>query len=380
MLLGLASPFDDKHEAAIKPDLIDLLFRSTFTALYIGATGALFCGAIAVRTGDVTFWILATLSGVITLFRYAIDRAYHQARASRSLAFWEMSHAAGSVMFALLVSTIGVQVFFQGPPEASLFTAFFLVSYCSGVVTRLGVRPWLAIGCILIAVLPQVIALFFAQDLLNLMAGVFLGFTSLAGIKVIRTSYGQIVELLLARAKMAALAGSDALTGLANRLAADNFLQHLVGHRPPGGQTLVAVHFIDLVFFKAVNDGFGHEAGDAVLVEVGRRLTALMPARAMAARHGGDEFLVIQPQIASPLEAVQLAKRIVESLSRPYLAAGQSLRIGASVGIAVTKDSHRTAASLVASADDALYQAKRKGRGGIELHDLQIDRSQAEFG
>jgi diguanylate cyclase (GGDEF)-like protein len=136
----------------------------------------------------------------------------------------------------------------------------------------------------------------------------------------------------------------------------------------------VAVHFIDLDHFKAANDTYGHAVGDAILVEVAQRLNELLPSDGIAARRGGDEFLVIQPNLAASLDAVRLAKRITASLSQPYTIMDVEVTIGASVGVAATDNTQETPQRLIVAADHALYEAKRKGRGIVEFSDVAIDQ------
>lgn len=144
----------------------------------------------------------------------------------------------------------------------------------------------------------------------------------------------------------------DPLTGLANRAALVEALDQVT---PSSAQVLL---LIDLDRFKPVNDTWGHPVGDAVLIEVGRRIRSSLPDDAVAARLGGDEFAVL---IATP-EPEALAQRLVEELRAPYDVDGRCIRIGASIGAART-GAGTDAAALLRSADEALYRAKSDGRG-----------------
>ncbi|MGH6853594.1 MAG: putative bifunctional diguanylate cyclase/phosphodiesterase, partial [Methylocella sp.] len=124
----------------------------------------------------------------------------------------------------------------------------------------------------------------------------------------------------------------------------------------------LAVLYLDLDQFKNVNDGLGHPAGDKLLMVAAERLSACLRASDMVARFGGDEFAVLQSELAGPHEASILAERIVTQLSEPYDIEGQQVLIGASVGIALAPADGETAEQLLSNADIALYRAKEGGR------------------
>jgi diguanylate cyclase (GGDEF)-like protein len=139
----------------------------------------------------------------------------------------------------------------------------------------------------------------------------------------------------------------DPLTGLANRAL---FVDHLEG----------AFHRDE---FKKINDNFGHAAGDEVLIEVAVRLNKCVRATDTVSRLGGDEFAVLLEQATSLVAAEVVAQRIVDCLAEPFLLASGIAQIGASVGIAYTDMFGQSALQLMKSADDAMYTAKRSGKG-----------------
>jgi diguanylate cyclase (GGDEF)-like protein len=157
------------------------------------------------------------------------------------------------------------------------------------------------------------------------------------------------------------LAAVDPLTGLGNRLAFDRALAELAAtpSRP------VALLCLDLDGFKAINDGFGHAAGDAVLVELGIRLRDIFGDAFAVSRLGGDEFCVLLPGAAdAELMAIARDARLV--LRRPYAIAGRRLEVGVSIGIAARPNHGQTPQGLQSLADAALYRAKA-ARTGICL-------------
>jgi len=174
-----------------------------------------------------------------------------------------------------------------------------------------------------------------------------------------------ISERLEHLAQLRKFALTDALTGLANRRAALNRLDQAVA-RAARHHNPIAVIFIDVDRFKNVNDAHGHAAGDAVLMSVAARLHATFRTEDTIARLGGDEFLAICEDLASDEVAHVLAERIRAALVEPYLVAGRSLLVTASVGLAFS-DGDSTAEGLLGRADAEMYSAKAARRTFDEI-------------
>jgi diguanylate cyclase (GGDEF)-like protein/PAS domain S-box-containing protein len=159
-------------------------------------------------------------------------------------------------------------------------------------------------------------------------------------------------------------ASFDALTGLPNRsLLHDRLSQALVKTARRNG--LLGVLFLDLDGFKPVNDGFGHLAGDHLLVALAKRLQGCVRESDTVARLGGDEFVVLLPDMASPADAQLVAAKILSALAAPFSIAvkNTSVRIGVSIGIAIYPMHGETVEELVNAADRAMYDAKLAGKG-----------------
>jgi len=157
----------------------------------------------------------------------------------------------------------------------------------------------------------------------------------------------------------------DVLTGLPNRRMFIELAGAALGEVWRSGNKC-SVLFIDLDGFKPVNDTYGHAAGDALLIAVGKRLQESAPAKALVARMGGDEFAILLPNSQrGHADPVVTAQDILESLQKPFHVAGQDVSIGASIGVATGPDSGRRAADLTDAADRAMYMAKRAGRGTV---------------
>ncbi len=159
----------------------------------------------------------------------------------------------------------------------------------------------------------------------------------------------------------------DTLTGLANRSLFLDRLSHAMEKRDRGDNP-VAVLFLDLDDFKAVNDNFGHPAGDQLLVSVGERIRSATRPSDTVARLGGDEFAVLVESGIMPGAAQDVASRITEALAPTFRIHTHEVAVGASIGIAVVQQPHETPDDLLRDADLAMYVAKRNGKGRIEMY------------
>jgi|GEM_PF-3874221 len=158
--------------------------------------------------------------------------------------------------------------------------------------------------------------------------------------------------------KLAWAATHDALTGLASRTLLFDRLQHALSRRRREPETVVAVLFVDLDGFKAINDGLGHAAGDDMLIAVSRALEATVRPEDTVARYGGDEFVVVAEGLASPEEASRLAERLAGAVARASVP-GYALQ--ASVGYALAQADDDPDA-ILRVADDMMYEKKRRTR------------------
>ncbi len=127
----------------------------------------------------------------------------------------------------------------------------------------------------------------------------------------------------------------------------------------------MALLFIDLDGFKPVNDSFGHDVGDEVLCEVARRLAGSIRAEDTVARVGGDEFIAIVGNLADDEAAKSVATCIGVAVDLPFVLAGHSINVGASIGIALFPDDAEDLDGLRRAADQAMYQVKRSGKGSF---------------
>ena len=161
-------------------------------------------------------------------------------------------------------------------------------------------------------------------------------------------------------------ANHDSLTGLANRTLLWDRLDHAV-HLAQRHQTLVAAVLIDLDNFKTINDTFGHEAGDAVLKVVARRLQATVRDSDTVARMSGDEFVMVLVDQPSLRFTLRMVERVLRALTMPVAFGGSEIPVGASLGVAAFPHDGHTPADLVRAADMAMYRAKNNG-GGVHFY------------
>jgi diguanylate cyclase (GGDEF)-like protein/PAS domain S-box-containing protein len=180
-----------------------------------------------------------------------------------------------------------------------------------------------------------------------------------------------ITAQVLAEKALAHQALHDTVTGLANRLALmDRLSQALVALDRSRGR--VGLFFIDLDNFKVINDSHGHDAGDRVLIEVGRRLSRISRRADTVARFGGDEFVLLRSNLRDGDDARLIASRAVRAIGERFVHEGIDLTVTGSIGVVVTPDPLADPGVLLQQADIALYEAKSAGRDCFRLFDADL--------
>jgi diguanylate cyclase (GGDEF)-like protein len=181
-------------------------------------------------------------------------------------------------------------------------------------------------------------------------------------------------ELEEAKARAQHLADHGALTGLPNRrLLEDRLTQALaLSYR---NQQNTAVMFVDLDRFKTINDSLGHAVGDALLKEVASRLVKQLRIGDTICRIGGDEFVVVLPEVKRSSDVAHVAQKVIEQLSQPVVIEERELLVSCSIGISVYPDDGRDAESLIRNADAAMYHAKELGRANYQFFTEQMNQA-----
>ena len=173
----------------------------------------------------------------------------------------------------------------------------------------------------------------------------------------------------------------DALTGLPNRVLMLQLLEHAT-RTARRSRKMSAVFFLDLDHFKQVNDTYGHQVGDALLVAVAKRLTAVLRPGDSLARLSGDEFVVLCEGLVDQSEADPIAVRLGAELSRPFLLSGVDVKVTGSIGIAFTGSGLEGAEEVLRDADLAMYRSKRDrvgSQGVLDLRKLHLAGNQANL-
>jgi len=183
-------------------------------------------------------------------------------------------------------------------------------------------------------------------------------------------SIADVSALRRAEAKVEHEARHDALTGLGNRRLMHERLQAELGMAQRLGETL-GVLFLDLDDFKTINDSLGHESGDVILQAVAERIERSIRHDDVAIRVGGDEFLIVAPGHGES-DCAGLADKLLRKLAEPVLLRGEPVSITGSIGIAVYPVHGATTSDLTKAADNAMYEAKRRGRNGYAVYTSEL--------
>ncbi|MEQ6918228.1 EAL domain-containing protein [Halomonas aquatica] len=206
-------------------------------------------------------------------------------------------------------------------------------------------------------------------------------FTAELSTSVFETHNGELRTSMLIRdiserkrneARLAYLAQHDALTELPNRLLLGDRLEQAIAQAKRLGKSL-ALMFLDLDRFKQVNDLMGHDLGDQVLREAAQRLKACVRASDTLSRQGGDEFLILLPDIASPEEAIPVARKLLETLAKPFSPGDEEMVLSGSIGIACYPEDGRDTDALIRNADAAMYVAKDLGRNRYQFYSPEMN-------
>ena len=206
----------------------------------------------------------------------------------------------------------------------------------------------------------------FASMMLVLAAAVLFIFRPM-----IRNVARRTQELMKARNEMAYLASHDRLTGLHNRIFLHDHFEHMIASAKRRGERVAVLH-LDLDNFKAVNDTYGHIAGDHVLRQVGTRIKSVVRAADIPSRIGGDEFVILLNGPGDSADIDGVASRIISAVSEPIEFEGTVFNCGVSIGISVYPDDAQDPNDLLIDSDLALYRAKEAGRGCVRFFSADL--------
>lgn len=179
--------------------------------------------------------------------------------------------------------------------------------------------------------------------------------------------------------RMAHDARHDSLTGLPNRTLFLDLLRHSFYRTRRHEEYRFAVLFIDIDRFKMVNDAFGHEAGDQLLIQIARRLESCLREGDTLARHGGDEFTMWLDDVRGSPDAVRVAERVHEVMREPFAVSGQQIASSASIGVALGSASYKQAEEVLRDADVAMYRAKAMGKARTAVFQRESESAPAHL-
>jgi diguanylate cyclase (GGDEF)-like protein len=247
-------------------------------------------------------------------------------------------------------------------PFVPLFIAFGAIAcaYC------LASLPRAAFATISLATTPVIFTLLTSGIRLEQAAGLNLLLIFILILRLVAHQYDRLVDSVITHTELKTLAYADPLTGLPNRRAFIECLADVI-EAPLGASGRATIAMIDLDGFKAINDTYGHAAGDAVLIQAAGRIQAACISGRMVARLGGDEFAALIVGIEDPALIVEIGNTLVREMNKPFAISGSQLRLAASVGFAQHDQSDASAMAIVSRADVALYEVKYCGGGGVLL-------------
>jgi diguanylate cyclase (GGDEF)-like protein len=312
-------------------------------------------------------WVLSELvlgSTRIYLMMNAIARAKADRRIAPNITpIW------AGLTSVMLISAGCYQCVGSGILPLALMAGIGLANLVGGIASRNAGTPRYGILLICILTLPFALATMLSPVPFLFLIGLQTPVYTAGMIFLLLENHKILLDLHHSERNNRQMAHHDLLTGLPNRaFNLKLFSELLAGPWPEAGSpgSKLTVFCLDLDGFKGVNDRFGHAAGDAVLVAVANRLRASVRDADFVCRIGGDEFVILLPNITDG-EAAAVARRIISRVSEPFEFA-PTARIGASIGLASAPRDGVTADELLSAADRAMYEAKRRGKGGFVIH------------
>ncbi|MFT4027300.1 MAG: EAL domain-containing protein, partial [Novosphingobium sp.] len=373
-VLFSTNAIDDK----VRRTLVDTLYSQP-GSLAIGAACGILTSLVAAheaRNGliSITAYVLTSIALVRVGMAVLLPKLTF--KDARTL---EILYETGAFSYSFLIGVIAaLTIWFDAPKEAQLLMVSNAIGYAVGIAARNAGRPAIAIGQMILALIPICLALLQRGDLalVTLAFSIFLLLPAMTSItlnvfRVLRNSVAAAETSARLAERMQVLARTDVVTGLLNRAGLNHHLTERLMALPPGEK--LALFWLDLDRFKEVNDTLGHQTGDRLLSQVGERLIKLAPEGASVGRFGGDEFILACE--ASDRRAIEeLAMQIRDEINRPMRIDDRRLEITGSMGIAILPDDGQDIDTLMQDADLALYHAKVNGRNQVSFFDPSMTR------
>lgn len=355
----------------VRAALVNTLYTSPASLIVGAIAGSTVAATIAYVSGNVALIVCSIAIHVVGLLRVASAFIYKWVGAEGASAMrvhWERLYEVGAWLYA---SLLGIQTFLvltqTHAVTLQLLAVTMATGYAAGVAPRNAGRPLIAFGQVTLTVMPMAVGLWLSDEPIFWILGIIIIIFA-AGVlditlqtyEVVYTALSGKQEKIEVAERFEKMARSDMLTGLDNRLAMQMRLGELLDKIGNGSDEKLAVIWMDLDHFKAINDTLGHLAGDKVLIVTAQRVKAVLNDSGWLARFGGDEF-VIMAKVSSLDEAQALGEQIMESISQPVSVNDQNIEISASLGFAVAPDHGCESEAMLKCADIALYHAKNDG-------------------
>ncbi|MXO98866.1 EAL domain-containing protein [Altererythrobacter xixiisoli] len=358
---------DDRDER-VRRKLVATLYTQP-TSLAIGALSGIACCGTAMVIMQNLAMSITTVALILVAF-LRVSSAFWLARPAGSNSntqTLEYLYEAGAFVYAFLSGlAAAITIAFYNPGPVQTLVVSYAVVYGTGIAARNAGRPHIAIGQLLLTMVPLIVVCLAVGGIVLYVLGVSLILVIFAMASVTFNVFASLREQIMAAEeaegmadRMRDLAQTDVVTGLANRAGLNNCLSDMLAALSPDRK--LAMFWIDLDKFKEVNDTLGHPVGDKVLADVAARLKSHSPANAVIARFGGDEFIVVA-EVVSRAEAERLALTISENISRTARIDEHRIVTTASMGVALLPDDGESVDLLMQGADLALYHAKAAGR------------------
>lgn len=351
-----------------------LLVRTLYTqptSLAIGAiNGSVSSMAVAFLSGNRLLYGLSALLSTIAVFRVMLSLHLPKGESSENTRKLEILYELGAFSYSITLGVItAATMLLRLPAALEILMVANAIGYGIGICARNAGRPFIALGQLFLVSLPIMVACLLIGGLAMylLTATIVLLLPAMASItmnvfNVLRDSIASAEKSQELAERMQDLARTDVVTGLANRAGLNYALVEAMTDLPDDKG--LGIFWVDLDRFKQVNDLFGHQTGDQVLIEVARRLEHAMPPHGTVARFGGDEFVMFC-QIDNRIACERLAARLQAEITRPLRVDGERLEMHASMGIATMPEDGTDADTLLQGSDLALYHAKANGKNQV---------------
>ena len=379
-MIELLSLFRARHRAALMKErlpettyieLVQSLFGLVVPAVIMSGCFAGTGAFILLRTND---WLLTGLYGfglVASAARLGVlfshrDTARSAAMGANVARAIERRFGYSFIAFAAAFGAFTARAYVVVDTDLHILLVALVYGYGAGVAATVSLRRWISISAILIAIVPMILVSLFQPGAANWGTGILTILFLAGGVLSMIQRYRDATTQITMRRLMEKLARQDSLTGLPNRLVLRERFEELTMRSD--GSDLIAVHCVDINQLDPVNDMYGHMAGDELLKAVAQRLRRVVRGDNLVIHLNGDDFVIIQPNMASVAEAEALAHQVVSTLDKSYAVAGEDIIITANIGYAVDVQSGAELEQLLMGAERALTSGKRQA-SGIAIYD-----------